>query len=72
VPFRLLQTSDSDTTPLYGRPFKCRMCDSREVTLYAIESQAEFAALQREMAGPSKPLRPHTTHPPPDPNRGLL
>ena len=38
VPFRLLKTSDTDRTPPYGRPFKCKTCGSREVTLFAIES----------------------------------
>ena len=41
VPFRLLGTHDGDTTPLYGRPFKCRAYGSRDVTLFYIESQAE-------------------------------
>lgn len=42
VPFRLLKTGDEDPTPLYGRPFKCKACGSREVTLFALESQAEL------------------------------
>ena len=43
VPFRLLKTSETDRTPLYGRPFKCKACGSREVTLFAVESQAAAA-----------------------------
>jgi hypothetical protein len=39
IPFRLLKTGPADRTPLYGRPFKCRVCGSLEVTLYDIESQ---------------------------------
>jgi hypothetical protein len=31
VPFRLLKTGPNDRTPVYGRPFKCRACGSREV-----------------------------------------
>ena len=38
VPFRLLKTSETNRTPLYGRPFKCRACGSREVTLFNIKS----------------------------------
>jgi hypothetical protein len=55
VPFRLLKTSESDGTPLYGRPFKCRACGSREVTLFAIESQADLDAVQQAMAGAKGP-----------------
>jgi hypothetical protein len=39
IPFRLLKTGPADRTPLYGRPFKCRVCGSLEVTLYDTESQ---------------------------------
>lgn len=52
IPFRLLKTSESDTSPLYGRPFKCSACGSREVSLFALESQAELDAIQRELVGP--------------------
>jgi hypothetical protein len=51
VPFRLLRTSETDRTPLYGRPFKCRTCGSPEVILSAIESQAELEAIQRATPG---------------------
>jgi hypothetical protein len=47
VPFRLLKTSDTDRTPLYGRPFKCRACGTAEVVLLAVESQAELDEVRR-------------------------
>jgi hypothetical protein len=68
VPFRLLKTSETDRTPLYGRPFKCKACGSREVTLFAIESQAELDAIQQAMAGPKPPAETPTTHARPDPD----
>jgi hypothetical protein len=71
VAFRLLKTSETDRTPLYGRPFKCKACGSREVTLFAIESQAELDAVQQAMAPKPRSEAP-TTHPPPDPHVGLL
>jgi hypothetical protein len=71
IPFRLLKTSDDDRRPLYGRPFKCRTCGSREVTLFDIESQAELVEVQRSLE-PRPPTKAHSTHPPPDPYRGLL
>jgi hypothetical protein len=40
IPFRLLKTSETDRTPLYGRPFKCKACGSREVILFSIDSHA--------------------------------
>ena len=45
MPWRHLKTHDDDETPLYGRPFKCFVCSSREVTLFAIETQAELDAI---------------------------
>jgi hypothetical protein len=72
IPFRLLKTSETDRTPLYGRPFKCKDCGSREVTLFAVESQAELDAIQQAMAGPKQPAQAPTTHARPDPDRGLL
>jgi ribosomal protein L34E len=72
VPFRLVRTSESDQTPLYGRPFKCRACGSSEVTLYGIESQAELDALHSAMAEPRKPAKAPTTHPPRDPAAGFV
>jgi hypothetical protein len=72
VPFRLLRTSESDRTPLYGRPFRCRTCGSPEVTLFAIEDRLELAAIQLALAGPPKPAEAPTTHRPPDPNSDLL
>ena len=65
VPFRLLKTSDDDRTPLYAWPFKCKTCGSAEVTLFAIDSQAELENIQRSIAGwPGAP----TTHRARDPN----
>jgi hypothetical protein len=72
IPFRLLKTSDGDRTPLYGRPFKCRACGRREVTLFDIESQAELDEIQRSLAEPRQPAKAHSTHPPPDPYRDQL
>jgi hypothetical protein len=67
-----LKTSEADRTPIYARPFKCRACGSREVTLFAIESQAELVAIQQAMARPRQPAQAPTTHRPPDPDQGLL
>ena len=54
VPFRLLKTSETDCTALYGRPFRCRTCGS-EVALFDIESQAELDEVQRSLAGAWQP-----------------
>jgi len=59
IPFRILRTSDADRTPLYGRPFKCRACGSREVTLFDIESQAELDSVLRSLP-PSQPAPART------------
>ena len=72
VAFRLLKTSETDRTPLYGRPFKCKVCGSREVTLFAIESQSELDAIQQAMAGPKRAAHAPTTYARPDPDKGLL
>ena len=72
VPFRLLKTSKSDQTPPYGRPFKCKACSSPEVTLFAIESQAELEEVQRALAGPPRPAVAPTTHAPRDPNADFV
>jgi hypothetical protein len=57
VPFRLLKTSEHDRTPLYGRPFKCRECGSREIAaLYAIEPQAELDELRQVPLPPAADL----------------
>jgi hypothetical protein len=72
VAFRLLKTSETDRTPLYARPFKCKACGSREVTLFAIESQAELDAVQGALAGPKQPAQAPTTHARPDPDSGLI
>jgi len=55
APFRLPKTHDNDRTPLYGRPFLCRECGSREVTLFAIESQAELGAVRRTLPQTDRP-----------------
>jgi hypothetical protein len=72
VPFRRLRTSETDRTPLYGRPFKCQACGGVEVTLFAIGSQAELDEIQGAIARPPQAARAPTTHPPPDPDKGLL
>ena len=72
VPFRLLKTSESDQTPIYGRPFKCKVCSSPEVALFAIESQPELYEIQRALAGPPEPARAPTTHRPSDPNADFV
>lgn len=64
VPFRSLKTNDDDTTPLYGRPFKCKACGSHDVTLFAIETTAELLALQQER-GRTEPKVPVRSHPTP-------
>ena len=69
VPFRLLKTHDGDTTPLYGRPFKCRQCGSREVSLFLID-QAELEALRPELL-PAVPSTAPTNYRARDPNAEL-
>jgi hypothetical protein len=32
-----MKTSETDRTPLYGRPFKCKACGNCDVVLFAIE-----------------------------------
>lgn len=46
IPFRFLKTKEDDTTPLYGRPFKCPVCGSAEVRLFALESRADLVAVR--------------------------
>jgi hypothetical protein len=70
IPFRLLKTGPDDRTPIYGRPFKCKACGSREVTLFAVESQAELDAIQ--LARPKQPAQAPTTHARPDPEKDLI
>ena len=60
VPFRLLKTNDDDRTPLYRRPFLFRECGSRDVTLFAIESQAELDALRRTLLQSDQPSQAPT------------
>jgi hypothetical protein len=45
---------------------------SPEVTLFAIESQAELDAVHQAMAGPKQPAEAPTTHARPDPDGGLI
>ena len=59
-------------TPLYGWPFKCKACGSREVTLFSIDSHADLAAVQQAMAGPTQPAQAPSTHRPPDPDTGFV
>lgn len=73
VPFRLLKASDEDRTPLYGRPFECRECNSPEVTLFTIDSQAELDGVQRDLARPRQPAKaPTNSQPARDPFAGTL
>ena len=46
-------------------------CGSGDVTLFAIESQAELEQGQRSLAGPPK-LANATTHPAADPHKGMV
>jgi hypothetical protein len=66
------ETSADDRSPLYSRPFKCKACGSRDVILFAIESQAELAEIQRALAGPPRPAVAPTTHRPRDFHEGLI
>lgn len=55
VPFRKLGTAHGDRTPLHGRPFRCRACGASDVTLFALESQAELDAVRPELLPPEVP-----------------
>lgn len=65
VPFRKLRTDFGDRTPIYDRPFRCKDCQSTEVTLFAFDDPAEFYRMWDELRGPPEPLREHST---PDPD----
>jgi hypothetical protein len=65
VAFRLLKTSETDRTPLYGRPLKCKVCGSREVTLFAIVRQSGHRVPHRQQADDGD--REQTDPPPPEP-----
>jgi hypothetical protein len=67
--FRTLATLRA-ATPLYGRPFKCKACGSREVTLFTVDSQAELDEVLQSLPPPPSAPAP-TTHPRPDPDKGL-
>ncbi len=54
VPWRSLKTDNDDETPLYGRPFKCFVCGSRDVTLFTIETQAELDAVRSTFLRPER------------------
>lgn len=71
VPFRLLKTYDDDRSPLYGRPFLCRTCRSREVTLFTIDSQAELDAVRRTMPRVDGPAAAPTNYRRADPDADL-
>jgi hypothetical protein len=58
VPFRLLRTSAEDRTMLYGRPFLCRTCGSRDVALWLVDDQAELEALLAELSPPASAAAP--------------
>ena len=72
VPFRRLKTSETDQTPIYGRPYRCGKCGSREVKLFAIEYQAELDAIQQAMTGPPQAAKAPTTHAQQDPNESFV
>jgi len=61
VPFRLLKTDFGDQTAIYGRPFKCKVCDSTAVTLYVFNDWNEFARIRDELRPPPEPLRAHSS-----------
>jgi hypothetical protein len=44
----------------------------REVTLFAIGSQAELDAVQGALAGPTQPAQAPTNYTRPDPAKGLI
>lgn len=58
VPFRLLKASAEDRSPLYGRPFRCRTCGSRDVALWLVDDRAELEALLAELATPAPAVAP--------------
>ena len=70
VPFRKLRTDFGDKTPIYGRPFRCKDCQSTDVTLFALDDIPEFERIRDELLSP-EPARLHSTPdpdaPPPDP-----
>lgn len=64
VPFRKLRADFGDKSPIYGRPFRCKACQSSDVTLFVFNDPAEFYRVWDELRDPPEPLRPHST---PDP-----
>jgi hypothetical protein len=49
-----------------------RRAASRDVVLFAIESQAELDEIQCALAGPPQAARAPTTHPARDPHAGFV
>jgi len=71
VPFRLLKTGNDDRSSLYGRPFVCKECGNRKVTLFAIESQIELDALRRTQRQVDRPAVAPTNYRKRDPAADL-
>jgi hypothetical protein len=57
--------------PLYGWPFKCRPCGSRDVTLFDIESQAELDQVRPTVQRVKVPSWAMTNYAPRDPDADL-
>lgn len=67
VPFRRLRTGSGDTTALYARTYKCRVCGSTDVTLFAIESHEELDAIRASWPREHVPAAPPSSYlPDPD------
>ena len=71
VPFRLLRTHDDDSSRLYARPFLCKSCGSRDVTLFTIDSQAELDALRWTLPHSVRPAMAPTNYRKRDPSAAL-
>lgn len=65
IAFRKLKTDFGDKTPIYGRPFQCKACQSSDVTLFVFDDPAEFYRMWDDLRGPPEPHRHHST---PDPD----
>jgi hypothetical protein len=66
-----LGLQDGEATPLYGWPFKCRTCASRDVTLFDIESQAELDQVRPTVQRVKVPSWAVTNYAPRDPDADL-
>ncbi|GEP56174.1 hypothetical protein RSO01_33400 [Reyranella soli] len=66
MPFRLLRTDVDDCSSLYARPFVCKACGGRAVTLFAVEGQAELDMLRAELLPGADTIAPsnNRTHDP--------